>query len=92
MVISNQTLICMECSSPFIFIVGEEMFFASKPRRCPECRGFGGSPREMYPAVCAECGKAAILPFRLRSDRRACCSECFFNGVKSSNDVAIVIG
>ena len=50
-VISDKNLICVECSSPFTFIVGEEMFFASKPRRCPECRGFGGSPRDMYPAV-----------------------------------------
>jgi CxxC-x17-CxxC domain-containing protein len=92
MVISDKTLICLECGSPFSFIVGEEMFFASKPRRCPECRGFGGSPREMYPAVCDECGTTAILPFRLRSDRRAYCSDCFFNGVRSGSYVATVNG
>ena len=92
MVISDKTLICVECSSPFTFIVGEEKFFASKPRRCPQCRGLGGSPREMYPAVCAECGTTAILPFRLRSDRRAYCSDCFFNGVRSGSYVATVNG
>ena len=92
MVISDKTHICVECSSPFTFIVGDEMFFASKLRRCPECRGFGGSPREMYPAVCDECGKAAILPFRLRSDRRAYCSVCFFNGVRAGSYVATLNG
>jgi CxxC-x17-CxxC domain-containing protein len=92
MVISDKNLICVECSSPFTFIVGDEMFFASKLRRCPECRGFGGSPREMYPAVCDECGKAAILPFRLRSDRRAYCSVCFFNGVRAGSYVATLNG
>ncbi|MDA0264913.1 MAG: zinc-ribbon domain containing protein [Chloroflexi bacterium] len=81
------TFKCVECSSPFTFNVGEERFFASKPRRCPECRGLGGSPQAMYPAVCAECGKEAILPFRLRSDRPAYCSDCFFKGTKTDSAV-----
>ncbi len=85
MVFSNKTLICVECSSPFTFTVGEERFFASKPRRCPGCRGFGGSPQEQFPAVCAQCGKGAVLPFRLRSDRPISCSECYFSGVRSDS-------
>ncbi len=37
--------------------------------------GFGG-PREMHPAVCAQCGKDTEVPFRPRGDRPVYCSDC----------------
>ncbi len=65
--------------------------FMNEPGRCPECRvarkasgGGGGSSsygsrgeRQMYPAVCAQCGKQTQVPFEPRSDRPVYCSDCF---------------
>jgi CxxC-x17-CxxC domain-containing protein len=68
-----------------------EKGYTSEPRRCPACRqarrsqrgndSFGGGydrgPREMHPAVCAECGKDTEVPFRPRGDRPVYCNDCF---------------
>jgi CxxC-x17-CxxC domain-containing protein len=35
------------------------------------------SPREMFPAVCAECGKETSVPFQPRGDKPVYCSDCF---------------
>ena len=65
--------------------------FTNEPTRCPQCRaarrsqqggsggsgGFGGAPREMHPAVCAQCGADTMVPFRPRGDRPVYCSDCF---------------
>lgn len=39
--------------------------------------GGSGAPREFFPAICAECGKEAQLPFKPRGDRPVYCSDCF---------------
>lgn len=44
--------------------------------------GGGGSyaerrPREMYEAVCANCGKTASVPFRPSGSKPVYCSDCF---------------
>ena len=63
--------------------------FTNEPSRCPACRGArrsqqGGSgggyssgPREMHPAVCAQCGIDTQVPFLPRGDRPVYCSDCF---------------
>jgi CxxC-x17-CxxC domain-containing protein len=67
--------------------------FTNEPTRCPDCRaerkrsqggggyssggGYGRSERQMYPAVCAQCGKDTQVPFEPRSDRPVYCSDCF---------------
>ena len=67
--------------------------FVNEPGRCPECRalrrqqrqggyggGYGGGQyrqRQMYPAVCAACGKDCEVPFQPRNERPVYCSECF---------------
>src|SRR5512143_537292 len=43
--------------------------------------GYGGE-RQMYPAVCANCGKQTEVPFQPRGDRPVYCSDCF----RSRND------
>lgn len=65
----------------------------SSPSRCPDCRavrkaqrasssygggggGYGGE-RQMYPAVCAQCGKETEVPFQPRGDRPVYCSDCY---------------
>ena len=66
--------------------------FTNDPGRCPECRaarkarrdtggvsnGFNARrDREMYPAVCAQCGKETQVPFQPRGDRPVYCSDCY---------------
>jgi CxxC-x17-CxxC domain-containing protein len=86
----DKTLTCADCGTEFIFSAAEQEFFQSKgytnePKRCPACRqnrkaermGSMGKPRQMYPAVCAECGKDTEVPFEPREGRPVYCSECF---------------
>ena len=65
--------------------------YTNEPKRCPECRqarkanrdvnsGYGYRPvRQMFPAVCAECGKNTEVPFEPRGDRPVYCSDCYRN-------------
>lgn len=39
--------------------------------------GYGNSSRQMYPAVCARCGKQTEVPFQPRGDKPVYCSDCF---------------
>ncbi len=36
-----------------------------------------GSPRQMFPATCATCGKQTEVPFEPRSGRPVYCSDCY---------------
>jgi CxxC-x17-CxxC domain-containing protein len=66
--------------------------FLNEPRRCLDCRalrkqrrsggygdGYGGGyrQRQMYPAVCASCGKDCEVPFQPRDGRPVYCSDCY---------------
>ena len=65
--------------------------YTNEPKRCPECRqtrkaqqygnsgnSYGYRPqRQMFPAVCAECGKVTEVPFEPRGDRPVYCSDCY---------------
>ena len=63
--------------------------YTNEPKRCPDCRqarkqarygngGYGDRPyRQMFPAVCAECGKETEVPFEPREDRPVYCRDCF---------------
>jgi CxxC-x17-CxxC domain-containing protein len=66
--------------------------YTNEPKRCPTCRqsrkaerygnGGGGSSsfgarRQMFPAVCAECGKDTQVPFEPRGDKPVYCSDCY---------------
>ncbi|MCX7912349.1 MAG: zinc-ribbon domain containing protein [Dehalococcoidales bacterium] len=86
----DKTLQCAECGATFTFTAGEQEFFRSKgytnePKRCPTCRqarkgernGSSYRPRQMYPAVCAQCGKDTEVPFEPREGRPVYCSNCF---------------
>jgi len=88
----DKSLQCSDCSQEFTFTAGEQEFYASRdlqnePRRCPECRrarkteryGNTGnrSQRQMFPVVCADCGKDTEVPFEPREDRPVYCSDCY---------------
>lgn len=39
--------------------------------------GYGRAPREMFSAICSECGQTAQVPFQPRTDKPVYCSSCF---------------
>lgn len=63
------------------------------PTRCPSCRAArkgqsGGSygsargsssreSRQMYTAICSNCGNEALVPFQPRGDKPVFCSDCY---------------
>ena len=63
--------------------------YTNDPKRCPACRearkseryknsGYSSrSQRQMFPAVCAQCGKDTEVPFEPREGRPVYCSECY---------------
>ncbi len=67
----------------------EKMGYTNEPKRCPACRyarrgervSAGGTDmqrgRQMYPAVCAECGRETLVPFEPRGFRPVYCNVCF---------------
>lgn len=87
----DKSIQCADCGTTFIFSAGEQELFAARgytnePKRCPSCRqarkaerqGSGGyQARQMFPAVCAECGRETEVPFEPRQNRPVYCSECF---------------
>ena len=40
-------------------------------------RGFSSGPREMFDAVCADCGQKTQVPFRPTEGRPVYCRDCF---------------
>ena len=68
-----------------------EKGFTNDPKRCSACRSArradsdGGSsygsyrsaPREMFPVVCAQCGKNTEVPFQPTSDKPVYCRDCY---------------
>ncbi len=66
-----------------------EKGFSNEPSRCLDCRaarrrnnreggqGGGGGRREMFPAVCANCGIETMVPFKPSGDRPVYCRDCF---------------
>jgi len=68
-----------------------EKGFENDPTRCPACRqarkqqmgggrfGSNGSrpQRQMYPAVCANCGVQTEVPFQPSGEKPVYCRDCF---------------
>jgi CxxC-x17-CxxC domain-containing protein len=89
---TDRTLNCVECGAEFTFTADDQDFHARKgyqePKRCPSCRqarrqdrgggggNYGGS-RQMFDAVCDNCGTNTQVPFLPRQDRPVYCSDCF---------------
>jgi len=40
-------------------------------------RSYSSAPRQMFPAVCADCGKATSVPFEPSQGRPVYCSDCY---------------
>jgi CxxC-x17-CxxC domain-containing protein len=39
--------------------------------------GYSRAPRQMFEAVCSQCGETARVPFQPRTDKPVYCSSCF---------------
>jgi len=39
--------------------------------------GYERRERQMFPAVCSQCGKDTMVPFQPREDRPVYCADCF---------------
>ena len=46
--------------------------------------GYDRPQRQMYPAVCSQCGKETQVPFQPRGDKPVYCSACFAEQRQSS--------
>jgi len=90
MTFQDKTIQCADCGASFTFTAREQEFFQQKgyvnePKRCPTCRqsrrsqrtGSSSGPRQMYAAVCAQCGKDTEVPFEPRNGRPVYCSDCY---------------
>jgi len=89
--LEDKSIACSDCGTTFIFSAEEQEFFASKgytndPKRCPSCRQArkaarygktGYRFRQMFPIVCAQCGKETEVPFEPREGRPVYCSDCY---------------
>jgi CxxC-x17-CxxC domain-containing protein len=92
MAYQDKSIQCADCGTTFTFSAAEQEQFASRgytnePKRCLSCRqarkserngsGYGAPRREMFPAVCAQCGAETKVPFQPRQDRPVYCSDCY---------------
>ncbi|HWR18534.1 MAG TPA: zinc-ribbon domain containing protein [Clostridia bacterium] len=89
----DKSITCRDCGAEFLFTESEQAFYQEKgfqnePQRCPGCRAArknnqrdggrdSGYPRQMYPAICAQCGRETEVPFRPSSDKPVYCRDCF---------------
>ena len=87
----DKSIQCSDCGVSFTFSAEDQEFFQSKgytnePKRCSECRqsrrserqgSNHGSPRQMYPATCSECGKSTEVPFQPSGEKPVYCFDCY---------------
>jgi CxxC-x17-CxxC domain-containing protein len=65
--------------------------YTNEPKRCPTCRAsrkqqqgdrggsssYNSAPRQMFPAVCSDCGKTCEVPFEPRNGKPVYCRDCY---------------
>jgi len=88
----DKSIQCSDCGATFTHSVEDQEFYQAKgytnePKRCPDCRQkrkserYGsssyGTPRQMFPVTCADCGKDTEVPFEPRGDKPVYCSDCY---------------
>ena len=89
MAFEDKVLVCRDCGNEFVFTAGEQEFYAEKgfenePSRCPSCRaarrqrtGSERPQREMFTAICSNCGVETKVPFRPSGDKPVYCRDCY---------------
>ena len=64
--------------------------YTNEPSRCTKCRaerksqsmensrgGYGRTEREMFPAICSECGAKTTVPFQPGAGKSVYCPDCY---------------
>lgn len=90
---ADKSITCKDCSLVFAFTEAEQAMYKEKgfdnePQRCPDCRaakklsrgnnrGNERADREMFPVICAECGKATTVPFKPNIEKPVYCKDCY---------------
>ena len=97
MTYDDKTLMCRDCSKPFVWTAGEQHFFHEKqliniPARCPQCRSarkakLGLTDRAQTDVTCAQCGRPTSVPFVPRNGNPVYCSVCL-TGVRDAEAAA----
>ncbi len=91
MFLRDKTLTCVDCGNEFTFSASDQEFYSSRgyqePKRCPNCRqarrnsrpatATATGERQMFAAVCSNCGAETFVPFEPRQDRPVYCDDCF---------------
>src|SRR6266446_1278931 len=83
---------CVDCGQTFVFSKGEQKFYKERsmtpPTRCQACRerkkaqprdttGTNtGQPRQLYSAICYDCGNQTQVPFQPKPGRAIYCRNC----------------
>jgi CxxC-x17-CxxC domain-containing protein len=87
----DMLLCCSVCGASFSISAEEQELqhswgITTELKQCPSCQrknkmSIHGENNhgsvQMYPAVCAECGKSTMVPFKPLSGRRIYCSDCY---------------
>lgn len=83
----DKLLKCIDCGVTFTFSAKEQESFQAKgfthePKRCLACRQVKrkerrGAPDQIFPAICAKCGKETEVPFQPDKDRPVYCRDCY---------------
>jgi len=66
----DRYLTCRDCGEEFLFSASEQNQNRSRD-------GYTRQNHQMYPAVCAACGKGTEVPFQPREDRPVYCRDCY---------------
>jgi CxxC-x17-CxxC domain-containing protein len=82
---SDKTLTCVDCGQPFVFCVGEQIFFSEKqfqhdPKRCKACKAKRTNVRARVETsvTCAVCRSPTMVPFVPRHGRPVLCRMCLY--------------
>ena len=73
----NQPGRCPECRSARKAQMGGGGSYSSAGGYSTGGGGYDRPQRQMYPAVCSQCGRETQVPFQPRGDKPVYCSECF---------------
>jgi CxxC-x17-CxxC domain-containing protein len=76
----DKSILCIDCSTHFIWTSGEQVFYRDKqlqnpPKRCKECSGV--KQRIEVAVNCARCGQSTTVPFYPSQGRPVYCRSCF---------------
>lgn len=90
MVYEDRTIECADCSTPFVFSVRDQEYYAEKgfthpPKRCRPCRqakkahfeGVADGETAWFDTICANCGNPARVPFKPKQGRPVYCHPCY---------------